>query len=124
MGLVWAILFSWVTLFLFVEKSGAINGWDSKELTAAVWRLCWVEETSRMHKGVMDPAPYVVMVSMTLIALLDKKLPLSEYMSENNNSFGKPWTEKHGNKEMTGTNLVWIGFGQVITAGCISQPEF
>jgi hypothetical protein len=45
---------------------------------------------------VTDPARYLVMVMMTLIALLDKKSPLSEYMSGNDNSFGKPWTAKHG----------------------------
>jgi hypothetical protein len=96
MTFVWAYLFSRVTPFVFVEKSGPINGRNSAELTAAVRKLRWVEGASKSHKGVTDPARYLVMVMTTLIALLDKKSPLSEYMSENDNSFGKPWTAKHG----------------------------
>jgi hypothetical protein len=96
MAFVWAFLWSRVTPFVFVEKSGPINGRNSAELTAAVRRLRWIEGSSRTHKGVTDPAPYIVMVTTTLIALVDKKSPLSEYMSENDNSFGKPWTAKHG----------------------------
>jgi hypothetical protein len=96
MTFVWAYLFSRVTPFVFVEKSGLINGRNSAELTAAVWKLRWVEGASKSHKGVTDPARYLMMVMTTLIALLDKKSPLSDYMSESDNSFGKPWTAKHG----------------------------
>jgi hypothetical protein len=54
MAFVWALLWSRVTPFVFVEKSGPINGRNSTELTAAVRKLRWVEGASKSHKGVTD----------------------------------------------------------------------
>jgi hypothetical protein len=96
MALVWAILFSMITPYVFAEKSTVLLGRDEKELTAAARRIPWVTPSTSKHKGVTDRGPYIPMVSATIFALLDKKSPLSIYMAQNSNSFGKPWTSKHG----------------------------
>jgi hypothetical protein len=96
MALVWAILFSKVTPFLFPEKGSFIQGRNERELTTAVRKIRWIEGSSKFHKGVTASGPYIPMLSTTIIALLDKNSPLSQYISSNNNSFGKAWTDKHG----------------------------
>jgi hypothetical protein len=96
MGFVWALMFSKITPYVFAEKSTVLFKRGEKELTAAARRIPWVPSGTSKHKGVTDPGPYIPMVTVTIIALLDKKSPLSIYMASNSNGFGKPWTSKHG----------------------------
>ncbi|KAF8218481.1 hypothetical protein L208DRAFT_1383278 [Tricholoma matsutake] len=102
MSLVWVILFTKMAPHVFMELDKPLEGRNEKELTAA---------------GVTGRPQYVMMLSTTIMALLDTNLPLLAYMRTNKNSFGEPWTTKHGMKEINAKNIVWMGFGRVKTSG-------
>jgi hypothetical protein len=93
MALVWAILFSKITPYVFSPKTPQLgNG----PLIEEVRRLPWVKGTSENHGGCAVGLPFITMLSTTIIALLDSRSPLSIRAGENKHALGKPWTTKHG----------------------------
>jgi hypothetical protein len=93
MGLVWGILFSKITPYVFPPKMPRLgNG----PLNDEVRKLPWLKGTSENHGGCSVGFPFITMVSTTIIALLDSRSPLSIRASENKHALGKPWTTKHG----------------------------
>jgi hypothetical protein len=94
MALVWAILFSRITPYLFRDRTVIVAGVDSTEITKQIRNMEWVDTKSDKQKGCTMPMPYITMLSTTIIALLDRSSPLwSEYK---NFGFGTTWSDKHG----------------------------
>jgi hypothetical protein len=97
MALVWAILFSRVTPFLFFEKPQTFKAnTDKQSITNAIQRMPWTKAKSSNHKGVSSPLPYVTMLSTTIFALRDFNSPLAKHARSHGNSLGPAWTNKHG----------------------------
>jgi hypothetical protein len=69
---------------------------NSAAVTAAVRAEPWIVNTST-RKGCKDPTPFLVMVFVYIVALMEPDSPLRRYMRESSNdSLGEPWTKKHG----------------------------
>lgn len=64
--------------------------------TQAVRDFPWVKTKSANRKGVTARQNYVTMLTTVLLGLLDDRTPLMNYLSENKDAFGDPWTKKHG----------------------------
>jgi len=97
LGLILGIMFARIIPNVFyanddlqeLKKTHNIN-----ELNQALRKLKWTPPRSG-KKGASDPRPYLTMVSTAIIALLDERSPLQTYLSKNDNTFGKHWTNKH-----------------------------
>jgi hypothetical protein len=72
-------------------------GRNGAAITAAVRVEPWTDNAS-MRKGSKDPTPFLVMVFVYIIALIEPESPLRQYMKENSESLGESWTKKHGTK--------------------------
>jgi hypothetical protein len=97
MGLVWAVMFSKTAPFLCITKGVNIQSTEStSRMTQEVQRLSWVKPTSKTHRGMTSPTPFITMMSTTIISLLDASSPLRRRMTRHNNSMGAVWTKKHG----------------------------
>lgn len=97
MALVWAILFSRVTPYLFFDKPDRFDQYrDPHEITRRIRKFPWIAGTSRYHRGVTAPKPYITMMSTAIIAIRDHNSPLALRAAANSNSFGTAWTDKHG----------------------------
>jgi hypothetical protein len=94
LALVWGILFSKVTPYVFASKKDMQLSRGS--LDEQIHMLPWETRTTKNHGGVSMPLPFVTMVSTTIFALLDSNSPLSKRAAQNKNAFGDPWTSKHG----------------------------
>jgi len=71
-------------------------GRNGTAITAAVRAEPWTDSTAT-RKGSKDPTPFLVMVFVYIIALIEPESPLRKYMKENGKeSLGEPWTKKHG----------------------------
>ncbi|KIL55667.1 hypothetical protein M378DRAFT_17747 [Amanita muscaria Koide BX008] len=121
MALVWGILFSRVAPHVFWSRKEKLASGDA---TQAIRGLAWTKGTSKYHGGCSAPLPYITMLSTTIIALLDPKSPLSIRVAENDNAFGKPWTHKHGNKEINAINLIRIGIAKCINKACMGSAKY
>ena len=98
MAMVWAILFSRVVPFISHDKHTTYTRTtDTKEATRIVRAIRWKKAAGR--RGVTDPRPYIVMVSTAILALRDRKSPLSRQAAKNKNALCKPWTDKHGKRK-------------------------
>jgi hypothetical protein len=97
MALVWAILFSRVTPYLFYSKPERFDQFrDPIDITRKIRKFPWIMGTSRNHRGVTAPKPYITMMSTAIFSLRDKESPLSLRAAANGNSLGTGWTDKHG----------------------------
>jgi hypothetical protein len=99
LSLVLAILVSAILPQVFCSEAGK----DSIDIlqgegmvTNAIRKLSWVKTPNSKHKGVTARAPYITMLTTAILALLEEKSPLREHLKANKDSFGLPWTEKHG----------------------------
>jgi hypothetical protein len=71
-------------------------GRNSAAITAAVRAEPWTDNTST-RKGSSDPTPFLAMVFVYIIGLMEPESPLRQYMKENaKESLGELWTKKHG----------------------------
>jgi hypothetical protein len=93
LALVWGILFSKITPFVFGPKNPALG---SRDLDREIRALPWSKTTSQNHGGCSNPVPFITMISTTIFALLDSASPLSVRAAQNKNAFGNAWTSKHG----------------------------
>ena len=96
-----------ITAFLFTKVvpytgHGAASselksiGRNSAAITAAVRAEPWTDNTST-RKGSSDPTPFLAMVFVYIIGLMEPESPLRQYMQENaKESLGELWTKKHG----------------------------
>lgn len=97
MAVVWAILFSRIPPTLFHEKPANLDRYkDPKEITRRIRDIPWIVGTSKYHKGVTAPKPYITMMSTAIIALRDPNSPLCLRAAGHSNALGLPWTDKHG----------------------------
>jgi hypothetical protein len=94
LSLVWGILFSKITPYVFAPRGNVPL--TTAPLNDQIHGLKWERGTSKNHGGCSMPLPFVTMVSTTILALLDSSSPLSKRIAENKNALGKPWTTKHG----------------------------
>jgi hypothetical protein len=96
LGIILAIMFSQLLPYPAYPSNPAsiINpNLSSHNLTLKIRDLPW--EKSK-HKGTTQKEPFITMMSTMIISLLDSDSSLQEHLKENNNSFGEPWTDKHG----------------------------
>ena len=56
----------------------------------------WVA-TESTHKGCTDPYPFLVMVFVYIIAMMEPESPLRRYVANDpQHGLGQPWMKKHG----------------------------
>jgi hypothetical protein len=94
LGMVLGIMFSRVLPKISHPKNAQFENLSLDDLNRAIRELPWIECTN--HKGFTSRAPFITMMSTYIICMLDEDSPLRKHLEENNNSFGIPWTEKHG----------------------------
>ena len=65
-------------------------------ITEAVRASPWVA-TESTRKGCTDPYPFLVMVFVYIIAMMEPESPLRRYVANDpQHGLGQPWTKKHG----------------------------
>lgn len=97
MAVIWAILFTAILPHVRTptEAKAAISSHKSKEeLTKAIRNLPWVKFGGKTHKGVTDRSPYITMVSVFLISVMEPKSPLRRRF-EDGKPLGPIWSDKH-----------------------------
>lgn len=94
MAIIWAILFSRITPFLFRDRTIKITGVTKTEITTQIRLIPWTDIRPEKQKGCTMPLPYITMLSTTIIAMLDKASPL--WKNYQNGGFGSQWSDKHG----------------------------
>lgn len=100
LGLVWGIMFSKTAPFLCFSKDITLQATESiSRLTKEVQQIPWIKSTSKTHRGITSPMPFITMMSTAIISLLDSRSPLRRRMRNHNNSMGSVWTKKHGMKQ-------------------------
>ena len=94
LGIVLAIMFSLLLPDIASEEAGGdiSRSLPEEELTMKIRELRW---TKAKHKGTSETAPFITMMSTTIIAILEKESPLRKYLANNNYNMGNPWTDKH-----------------------------
>lgn len=143
MGLVWGIIFSKATPFLCIPKNITLDATESiASLTREVRQIPWIKSTSKGHRGMMNPLPFITMMTTTIVSLLDSSSPLRKRMNQHKNSMGSVWTKKHGmkyhahmnatavtdiilgHKEINGPNMVRIGLAKCLKDGLLRTPNY
>ncbi|KAF8804746.1 hypothetical protein BYT27DRAFT_7259216 [Phlegmacium glaucopus] len=122
LGLVIAIMFSQLLPNIGYPKTPGTNiSFDltSDILTRKIRDVEWILPS---HKGVSQREPFITMMSTAIIALLDSGSPFRRYLANNNNTFGAPWTDKHGAKCMTPFNFICIGIAKAISHSVMTRP--
>lgn len=124
MALVWAILFSRVVPFVAHQKpTNYPKESGSTQATKMVRGIPWIKAGEK-RRGVTDPLPYITMMSTAIIALRDPNSPLSIQAGKNKDAVGKPWTDKHGTKEITPFNMVRMGLAKAESYALIERPSW
>lgn len=81
---------------LFFNPPNAALCLDQISTTAVIRQSPWISTTST-RKGGKDPKPFLTMVPVHIIAIMESKSPLRLNMVQSNmNGFGSKWTSKHG----------------------------
>jgi hypothetical protein len=95
MALLWSICFSQILPNVgYREVASLPSSQSGKEVTASIRRFKWVAPNK--EKGIHAPEPFIVMLTTLIIAMIDAESPLRKHLDSNKQSFGVPWTDKHG----------------------------
>lgn len=100
LGLIMGYLMSRVTPYLANDRpevpiSGS-NTHNTQFLTATVRATPWKFAATDQRKGLTERGPFIVMLHVYFVALMEAQSPLRKYMLENKGRLGASWTKKHG----------------------------
>lgn len=71
-------------------------GRNTDAITAAVRAEPWTSNNST-RKGSVDPHPFLIMVFVYIVALMEPESPLRRFVdADPQGGLGQPWTKKHG----------------------------